>query len=359
MCCVQVQVHWPVREALTAAPPGPPPPLLAPGHCLRAGQGHLQPDPPSGQQERQRGPAAQHLLPAFAAQRGGSSLSQIQPGPPPLLASFLVKTRGVSRARNRALPGRGVCQGLSEMPSGPKFRSPSRCPQLHAKRDRRIPPAQSLALSLKREGPSHHCPPCTGPGQGVQRGLGILCGGVRGGLLDWEPWWSCLLLPLKLEPVGRTTPKSATIPLPRPAPQGPPRGHPHHGLRGLPPSHSWPRQERNPPRGLRLTQPCLPGNSQHQSPTGSRATARPCCPSTPSTFIKTPGDPAHEPPGPQSLGTPPLLPRQERVPGLQLASRRCPGSRSSQHPGRPTLPGTHSTACTCTRSCASPAEIIN
>lgn len=189
--------------------------------------------------------------------------------PPPFLASFPMKTCGVTRARNRALPGRGVCQGLSETPSGLKFRSPSRCPQLHAEQDRRIPPAQSLALSLKREGPSHHCPPCTGPGQAVQKGLGILCGGVRGGLLDWEPWWSRLLLPLKLEPEGRTIPNSATIPLPRPAPQCPPRGHPHHGLRGLPPSHSWPQQERNPPRGLRLTQPCLLGSSQHQSPTGS------------------------------------------------------------------------------------------
>lgn len=45
----------------------------------------------------------------------------------------------------------------------------------------------------------HHCRCCTGPGQGVQGGLGVLCGGVRGRLLDWEPWWSLLLLPLKLD----------------------------------------------------------------------------------------------------------------------------------------------------------------
>lgn len=68
--------HWPVRVTVTAAPAQAP---ASTAGTARAGQGHLQPGPPS----RQNGLAAWHLLPAFTAQRGGSSLSQIQPGPNP------------------------------------------------------------------------------------------------------------------------------------------------------------------------------------------------------------------------------------------------------------------------------------
>lgn len=240
-----------------------------------------------------------------------------------------MKTHRVTRARNRALPRRGFCRDLRHHlgpRSAPHPSGPSSSREGQESSSSPEPGSES-----QREGPLHHCLPCTGPGQGVQGSLGVLCGGVRGRLLDWEPWWSLLLLPLKLEPQGRTTPSLVTIPLLRPAPQGPPWGHPHHGLGGSPSSSrlalAGKKSAQRTQADAALPPRQLPAPIPEPRPGGAA--------------------PAHHPHSLRRLGTLPTS-RQGRsgtttppsqagaVPGLQLESRRCPGSWSPQQPGRPT-----------------------